>query len=139
LTPVAARFSQVLNTRDLASAGRGSLSAAATRAPILARFSRACWQPLHRVTAIFCSGRGLSVVQVAASSTASATSAGEIVGLLGPNGAGKTTSFRMTVGLVNPTRSRLLERQRMLAHADIQRARLGMEFTCRRSRASSAA
>ncbi len=33
---------------------------------------------------------------------------GEIVGLLGPNGAGKTTSFYMIVGLIKPTRGRVL-------------------------------
>lgn len=33
---------------------------------------------------------------------------GEIVGLLGPNGAGKTTSFYMIVGLIKPTRGRVM-------------------------------
>jgi len=33
---------------------------------------------------------------------------GEIVGLLAPNGAGKTTSFYMIVGLIKPTRGRIL-------------------------------
>ncbi|MBZ0171888.1 MAG: ATP-binding cassette domain-containing protein, partial [Phycisphaerales bacterium] len=34
--------------------------------------------------------------------------AGEIVGLLGPNGAGKTTTFYMIVGLIQPTKGRVL-------------------------------
>ena len=33
---------------------------------------------------------------------------GEVVGLLGPNGAGKTTSFYMMVGLLKPSRGRIL-------------------------------
>lgn len=39
---------------------------------------------------------------------------GEIVGLLGPNGAGKTTSFYMIVGLIKPTRGKV-----MLENTDI--------------------
>ena len=35
-------------------------------------------------------------------------SQGEIVGLLGPNGAGKTTSFYMIVGLIKPTKGKIL-------------------------------
>ena len=33
---------------------------------------------------------------------------GEIVGLLGPNGAGKTTTFSMIVGILKPTRGRIV-------------------------------
>lgn len=33
---------------------------------------------------------------------------GEIVGLLGSNGAGKTTSFRMTCGMIDPDRGRVV-------------------------------
>ena len=54
---------------------------------------------------------------------------GEIVGLLGPNGAGKTTSFRITCGLVAPTKGQVL-----LAGTDVtnwplyRRARLGLGY-----------
>jgi lipopolysaccharide export system ATP-binding protein len=33
---------------------------------------------------------------------------GEIAGLLGPNGAGKTTTFYMLVGIISPTRGRVI-------------------------------
>jgi lipopolysaccharide export system ATP-binding protein len=54
---------------------------------------------------------------------------GEVVGLLGPNGAGKTTSFYMIVGLLRPSRGRIV-----LQGADItdepvyQRARMGLGY-----------
>jgi lipopolysaccharide export system ATP-binding protein len=54
---------------------------------------------------------------------------GEVVGLLGPNGAGKTTSFYMMVGLLKPSRGRIL-----LNGADItdepvyRRARRGLGY-----------
>ena len=46
-------------------------------------------------------------------------SAGEVVGLLGPNGAGKTTTFYMIVGLVPPTKGRV-----MLDGHDVTRQRM---------------
>ncbi|QDT64160.1 LPS export ABC transporter ATP-binding protein [Calycomorphotria hydatis] len=54
---------------------------------------------------------------------------GEIVGLLGPNGAGKTSTFRMTCGMIAPTKGRVT-----LNDVDVtrwpmyKRARCGMGY-----------
>ncbi|NOT32902.1 MAG: LPS export ABC transporter ATP-binding protein [Candidatus Eisenbacteria bacterium] len=54
---------------------------------------------------------------------------GEVVGLLGPNGAGKTTSFYMIVGLLRPTRGRILLDDRDITDAPVyQRARMGLGY-----------
>src|SRR3712207_1809663 len=45
--------------------------------------------------------------------------AGSITGFLGPNGAGKTTSIRMMLGLVAPTRGRVL----VLGSENVRKAR----------------
>lgn len=55
--------------------------------------------------------------------------AGEIVGLLGPNGAGKTTSFYMIVGLVKPTKGKVLFRGKDITSTPMfKRARMGMGY-----------
>jgi lipopolysaccharide export system ATP-binding protein len=55
--------------------------------------------------------------------------AGEIVGLLGPNGAGKTTTFYMIVGLIQPTKGRVLLDGRDLTHERMHtRARHGIGY-----------
>lgn len=54
---------------------------------------------------------------------------GETVGLLGPNGAGKTTTFYMIVGIVRPTRGRVLLGEREITHLPIfKRARMGLGY-----------
>jgi lipopolysaccharide export system ATP-binding protein len=54
---------------------------------------------------------------------------GEVVGLLGPNGAGKTTSFYMIVGLLRPSRGRiLLEGKDITDEPVFRRARMGLGY-----------
>jgi len=54
---------------------------------------------------------------------------GEIVGLLGPNGAGKTTTFYMIVGIVKPSRGRVLLGSEDLTMLPMfKRARLGLGY-----------
>ncbi|MCP4646081.1 MAG: LPS export ABC transporter ATP-binding protein [bacterium] len=56
-------------------------------------------------------------------------SPGEVVGLLGPNGAGKTTTFRMTVGLLRPTRGKIWFNGKNVTRLPMyKRARAGMAY-----------
>jgi lipopolysaccharide export system ATP-binding protein len=59
---------------------------------------------------------------------------GEVVGLLGPNGAGKTTSFYMIVGLLEPSRGRILLEGRDITDEPVyRRARLGLGYLAQES------
>jgi lipopolysaccharide export system ATP-binding protein len=54
---------------------------------------------------------------------------GRVVGLLGPNGAGKTTTFYMVVGLVPPTRGKiLLDGEDLTERPMFERARQGIAY-----------
>ncbi|HRK58851.1 MAG TPA: LPS export ABC transporter ATP-binding protein, partial [Candidatus Kapabacteria bacterium] len=54
---------------------------------------------------------------------------GEVVGLLGPNGAGKTTSFYMIVGVVKPSRGKVLfDGKDITGYAMYKRARMGISY-----------
>ncbi|MCM8791907.1 MAG: LPS export ABC transporter ATP-binding protein [Candidatus Omnitrophica bacterium] len=53
----------------------------------------------------------------------------EIVGLLGPNGAGKTTTFYMIVGIISPTRGKIIFDNQDITDLPIhQRARFGIGY-----------
>jgi len=53
----------------------------------------------------------------------------EIVGLLGPNGAGKTTTFYMIVGVVPPTKCKIIFDNQDITNLSIhQRARFGIGY-----------
>lgn len=54
---------------------------------------------------------------------------GEIVGLLGPNGAGKTTTFYMLVGIISPSRGRVIfDNEDITSLALPRRAGLGISY-----------
>ena len=54
---------------------------------------------------------------------------GEVVGLLGPNGAGKTTCFYMIVGLLRPSRGRILLNGANITDEPVfRRARRGLGY-----------
>lgn len=54
---------------------------------------------------------------------------GEIIGLLGPNGAGKTTTFYMIVGLIRPSKGKiLLGKEEITSYAMYRRAKKGVGY-----------
>jgi lipopolysaccharide export system ATP-binding protein len=54
---------------------------------------------------------------------------GEVVGLLGPNGAGKTTTFYMVVGIIPPTRGRVIFDNQDITKLPIhERSRFGIGY-----------
>ena len=54
---------------------------------------------------------------------------GEVVGLLGPNGAGKTTTFYMIVGIIPPTRGKIIFDNQEITKLPIhERARFGIGY-----------
>ena len=54
---------------------------------------------------------------------------GEIVGLLGPNGAGKTTAMRICLGLIKPTKGRVLVNNTDV-NLDPQKAKSQIGYLC---------
>ncbi|MCM8799586.1 MAG: ATP-binding cassette domain-containing protein, partial [Candidatus Omnitrophica bacterium] len=53
----------------------------------------------------------------------------EIVGLLGPNGAGKTTTFYMIVGILKPTKGKIIFDNEDITYLPMhQRARFGIGY-----------
>ena len=54
---------------------------------------------------------------------------GEVVGLLGPNGAGKTTTFYMIVGIIPPTRGKIIFDNQEITKLPIhERSRFGIGY-----------
>ncbi|MDD4909008.1 MAG: LPS export ABC transporter ATP-binding protein [Candidatus Omnitrophica bacterium] len=54
---------------------------------------------------------------------------GEVVGLLGPNGAGKTTTFYMIVGIIPPTRGKIIFDNQDITRLPIhERSRFGIGY-----------